>query len=436
MSVIAILVDFYEGHILPTIRLARAIRDRGHRVSYLGIPDTADTVRAQGFDFIEVLGDVLPAGSARRLRRLAGRDLDNQKLMNIAQELYFGPLATGKAFDESMARLRPDVMIVLSFFTAEALAIRYRYGIPVIFLTPFIRQQRRADASRVVIERMLDLKSGVADVLRYIQQAGIRLRNLADIVDLILLMPDLTLIPEGFELPDSPRDPDTHYIGAGVDLDRVEPPFPWESIDSSRPIVYASLGSQPDVYGETGCSFFRLMMEAASLRTQWQFIISVGGKLDLDMFGSATDQIHICDWAPQLAILSRAAFMVTHGGMGTVKECILMGVPMLVFPLLSDSVRTARRVVHHGLGLHAKLERTDLPTVLTLMDRLATEDSFRHSVAKMRESFLRGENLPLAVEVIERAATRKSEAETVFDDARERMASAREREVGGDCPIG
>lgn len=407
MSVISILIDFYEGHIFPTFRLAKALRDCGHRVCYLGIADTAEVVRAQGFEFIEVLGDVLPAGSARRLRTLAGRDLDNQKLMSIAQELYFGPLAIGKAFDDSMARLRPDVMLVLSFFTAEALAIRYRYGVPIVLLTPFIRQKRRAEASRAVIERMLDLKSGATDVLKYIEQSGVRLRNLADIVDLILSMPDLTLIPEEFELPGGPEDPDTHYIGAGVDLERVEGPFLWDRIDTSRPIVYVSLGSQPDVYGQTGRLFFRLMIEAALSRPQWQFIISVGGKIDLALFEGAAEHIHLCDWAPQLTVLSRATFMVTHGGMGTVKECILMGVPMLVLPLMSDSVRTGQRIVHHGLGLKADVETMDLASTLSLMDRLATQDSFRHNVAKMRESFLRGENLPLALEVIERAAISK-----------------------------
>ena len=148
-------------------------------------------------------------------------------------------------------------------------------------------------------------------------------------------------------------------------------------------------------------------MEAALSRPQWEFIISVGGKLDLAMFEGAADHIHICDWAPQLNILSRTAFMVTHGGMGTVKECILMGVPMLVLPLVSDSVRTGHRVVHHGLGLKAEIETMDLASILSLMDRLVTEDSFRRNVAKMRVTFLRGEDLPLAVDVIERAATRK-----------------------------
>ncbi len=407
MSVIGILIDFYEGHILPTFRVAKALRDRGHRVCYLGIADTAETIRTQGFEFVEILGDVLPTGSARRLRALAGRDIDNHKLMNAAQELYFGSLATGKAFDDPMARVRPDVMLVLSFYTAEALTIRYRYGIPIVFLTPYIRRQRRAEASRAVIERMLDLKTGATDVLQYIEQSGVRLRSLGEIVDLILAMPDLSLIPEGFELQGRPKDPDTHYIGAGVDLDRVEAPFPWNRVDASRPIVYVSLGSQPDVYGETGRSFFRLLMEAALSRPQWEFIISVGGKLDLAMFEGAADHIHICDWAPQLNILSRTAFMVTHGGMGTVKECILMGVPMLVLPLVSDSVRTGHRVVHHGLGLKAEIETMDLASILSLMDRLVTEDSFRRNVAKMRVTFLRGEDLPLAVDVIERAATRK-----------------------------
>jgi zeaxanthin glucosyltransferase len=409
MATIAILIDFYEGHIFPTFRLARALRAGGHRVCYLGIADTAESVRTQGFEFIEIFSDTMPAGSARRLRALAGRDIGNYKLMQAAQESYFDSLVSGKLFEELIADLRPDVMLVLSFFTVEALVIQYRYGIPVVLLTPYLRQETRVEACRLVIERILDLKSGVAEMLESIEKSGVRLQSLADITGLILLIPELTIVAAEFELPDRPKDPNTHYIGAGVDLDRVEQPFEWDRVDTSRPIVYGSLGSQPDIYGEAGPVFFRLMIEAAALRPQWQFIIAIGRKLDLTQFKGAPDHIHFCHWAPQLTVLSRAIFMVTHGGMGTVKECILMGVPMLVLPVVSGSMQAGDRVAHHGLGLKVNTRDTSPAELATLMDQLATQDRFRHNVSDMREAFLRGENIPLAIRVIEQTATRKAQ---------------------------
>jgi len=411
MATIAILIDFYEGHIFPTFHLARALRERGHSVCYLGIADTAELVRAQGFEFIEIFSDTMPAGSARRLRAQAGHDISNYKLMQAAQESYFESLVCGKLFEDLIARLRPDVMLVLSFFTVEALVIQYRYGIPVVLLTPYLRQETRVEACRLVIERLLDLKTGVAELLQSIEKSGVRLQSLTDITKLILLIPELTVVAVEFELPDRPKDPNTHYIGAGVDLNRVEQPFDWDRVDTSRPIVYGTLGSQPDIYGETGPVFFRLMIEAAVLRPQWQFIIAVGRKLDLAQFEGAPDHIHFCHWAPQLAILSRAIFMVTHGGMGTVKECILMGVPMLVLPIVSGSMQAGDRVAHHGLGLKVDTRDISPAEIATLMDQLATQDHFLRNVARMREEFLRGENISLAIRVIEQTAARKEQAD-------------------------
>ena len=404
MANIAILIDFCEGHIFPTFRIAKGLRARGHNVCYLGVPDTADVVRAQGFDFIDVFSDVMPEGSAQRLRMQVGQDFGNQKLMNVSQNLYFGPLVCGDTVSRALARLQPDVMLVLSFFTAEALAIRYRYGIPVVMLTPNVRAQSRAEACRAVIEQVLDLKSGAVELLEYIRKSGAELRSLADLGSLILSMPELTLLPQGFEMPHRPKDPHTHYIGAGVDLDRVEQPFQWERIDSTRPIIYVCLGTQVWAYGETARRFFRLLIEAASLKPQWQFIISTGRNLDRAISGSVADHIYICDWAPQLAILARANLMVTHGGMGAVKECILTGIPMLVLPLMHDQFECASRVVHHELGLQADITTITPVALAALMEQLVMQESFRRHVYNMRETFLRGENMPLAIQVVEQAA--------------------------------
>lgn len=56
---------------------------------------------------------------------------------------------------------------------------------------------------------------------------------------------------------------------------------------------------------------------------------------------------------PQLKVLQHADLFVTHGGLGSVKESINYGVPMLVYPLdlQYDQNGNGLKVEHHGLGL-------------------------------------------------------------------------------------
>jgi zeaxanthin glucosyltransferase len=67
MATIAFVLDHEEGHLIPTFKLARQLAARGHAVRYLGLLDSGDFVRRQGFDFVPILERALPAGTVRKL---------------------------------------------------------------------------------------------------------------------------------------------------------------------------------------------------------------------------------------------------------------------------------------------------------------------------------------------------------------------------------
>jgi UDP:flavonoid glycosyltransferase YjiC (YdhE family) len=51
MATIVFMSCHWASDLSPTFALASKLRDRGHRVHYLGIPDTAERIRSQDFDF-------------------------------------------------------------------------------------------------------------------------------------------------------------------------------------------------------------------------------------------------------------------------------------------------------------------------------------------------------------------------------------------------
>jgi len=59
MAVIAIFVDNEQGHIFPTLCLAKKLLARGHRVCYLGLAQVEDSIRKQGFEFHRIMDNLL-----------------------------------------------------------------------------------------------------------------------------------------------------------------------------------------------------------------------------------------------------------------------------------------------------------------------------------------------------------------------------------------
>ena len=65
MATIVFMPFHWASDLNPTFALARKLRDHGHRVHFLCIPDTEARIRAQGFEFTPVL---YITSSGRRVR--------------------------------------------------------------------------------------------------------------------------------------------------------------------------------------------------------------------------------------------------------------------------------------------------------------------------------------------------------------------------------
>ena len=152
---------------------------------------------------------------------------------------------------------------------------------------------------------------------------------------------------------------EVHYIEASVDLSRRDDRgFPWERLDPAKKLLYASLGSQSFLAArEAAVSFLRAVAEGAARRPDWQLVLGTGGLVepaDLPLPAGAVT----LPWIPQIPILERAALMVTHGGLGTIKECIFHDVPMVVFPIGRDQPETVWQPLTHAGASDSSLEQT------------------------------------------------------------------------------
>jgi hypothetical protein len=60
MATIVFMPFYWASDLNPTFALAGKLRNRGHSVHYLCIPDTAERIRSQGFDFTPVFSRAFP----------------------------------------------------------------------------------------------------------------------------------------------------------------------------------------------------------------------------------------------------------------------------------------------------------------------------------------------------------------------------------------
>ena len=160
--------------------------------------------------------------------------------------------------------------------------------------------------------------------------------------------------------------PPVHFVGPVRLATRGdETAFPWERLDA-RPLVYVSSGTElawdPDIVAD---------IEHA--------IVSAGGQAVIapcsDDGRPQRDGIVRVDYAPQQALLSRAAVAITHGGTNSVMESLAHGVPLIVIPIDYDQPVTAEHVERAGLGIALDRTAWSTPHCGSAISRLIAEDA-------------------------------------------------------------
>src|SRR5262249_19680081 len=137
-----------------------------------------------------------------------------------------------------------------------------------------------------------------------------------------------------------------HHTGPWTDAEARAPvDFPWERIDPSRPLVYASMGTLQNRVLRT----FRMIADAC-VGLDLQLVISLGGWQDPALLADLPGGPSGVGSAPQLDLIRHSALTISHGGLNTVLESLAWGVPMVVLPVTYDQPGVGARVEWAGVG--------------------------------------------------------------------------------------
>jgi UDP:flavonoid glycosyltransferase YjiC (YdhE family) len=355
-----------SGHLIPTFKLSRTLKTHGHRIIYLTDRHLQSYVDAQGFECLAIVNEVLQEQSSDVL----GLDGANEKLLALRRR-------TVRIIEE----LNADLFIVDAFLPASAW-VAVEAGFPSILLNTNLESH----LPKTLLSNALTIRDefGAAESRR-------------------LKVPEIILCPKDLDFPHTIKEfGRQYYAEPSVDLDRSEPPFDWSRIDPSSPLIYCSLGTQSYLYGR-GNDLLQRVVDAMAANPRWQMVISIGHSFEKHAFKEVPPNVFLVDWAPQVELLKRSDIMITHGGLGTVKECISLGVPMIVIPLIRDQPHNAARVVYHGLGLRGDVRSVTPDQINTLIEHIYAVPTFKQKIETMRQKFRKAEAEQKSVKIIEKA---------------------------------
>lgn len=413
------------GHVNPTLKLAKTLRARGHRIVYTSLPEVEDTVRAEGFDFVPVFGSIYPKGTlaelSARLPTLRGLSLlrVGREFLQRREAMFQAGLAG--EYDRMLDAVRPE-LVLCDERVPDLPLVCHGHGVSTVRLNTTVprhllhtlpgtsevaRPGKPVIAVLKGLERLLS-QLGLAPRFQwYHSQLASKHGCPRDAVlfppFFLPRLPDLVLFPEAFGTPRTPEArARVHHLGPSIDLERREPAFPWERLEEGRPLVYVSLGTMAYT-SRLMPRLLRVAAEAAARRPDWRFVLAVGTALEPARFEELAPNVIAVRHAPQLQLLRKAAAMVTHAGFNSVKECIYFGVPMVALPMQHDQPDVARMVVHHGLGVKGHPARLDVDGLLALLDEVVGHHPARaQALEEMKARFREAESPEANVTTVER----------------------------------
>jgi MGT family glycosyltransferase len=175
--------------------------------------------------------------------------------------------------------------------------------------------------------------------------------------------------------------------------------LPLESL-SQHPIIYISLGT----INNTNVAFYQACI--AALRDHpGQVVLSAKTEIRAAI-GSFPPNFIVRPYVAQLEGLPKVDLFITHGGMNSVQEGLMAGVPLLVVPQQQEQAIVAAQVAKHGAGivLAGSLSGNFSPELIreAVQKILSTRPAYQESAHRLGETFRAAGGAKRAVAEIER----------------------------------
>ena len=400
------------GHIHPFGALGRELISRGHRVSFLHMPDLADRVEREGLEFITIGESDHPSGSLpeslNQLAQLQGLGALQFTIKAISKTTEMicrdAPEPIRRAGIEALLvdQTEPAGSTVadhlgLPFITVcNALVLSSDVQVPPAFTgwnySPGLWSRAR-NAIGYGVSRFI-----MRPVEQVVQAYRVRwkLPRYKTPEDSFSQLAQISQQPQAFDFPRRNLPACFHYVGP-LRRPHQQPSFPWERLDG-RSLVYASLGTLQNQKEY----MFRAFAEACR-DLPVQLVMTHGGGLSEETAQSFPGDPVVVSYAPQLEVLARARLTLTHAGLNTVLDSLSCGVPLVAIPITYEQPAIASRIRWAGVGEVLSLKKLGVFQLKQLIERVLQNPGYTSHAQGVKQAIVSAGGVRVAAIIIERS---------------------------------
>jgi len=402
---IVIITDFEEGHFYPLFRIARNFEEAGYSTCFVSILDTLEIIEKNGFQCIPIFKKVFPRGYVKSLK-------DNGiSTESISPNLYMQSLL--EELDAFMPLVQPKIVLTSYFFSLGTLIIHYKYRVQQItFHTLFPPLSSKSDTSlrqcsaNHAIRTFMELNGPLAGFfMSFFENNNKTFKSLEDMLAPFQEIPQIMLCPKQLNIENSVPAENEIYLGPCISPNNnIQKVFLQEVLERKghRKLIYVSMGSQTKEYPKKAEKLFNMMlgaMKSINLK-DFHLILSLGSDIENWDLVELPENADVFSWVPQLDILKLTSIAIIHGGLGSIKECIHSGVPMLIVPMGRDQADNAERIEYHQIGYSISFDTITKEIIAEKLIELFENQDRKGNLVQMQRIFEEIENQKNEVKLV------------------------------------
>ncbi len=380
----------FHGHVNPTLPLVRELVRRGDDVTYFSTAPFEPRISATGAAF-EPYPD---SYSFEQTRSIA-------HIVHLGTQVAEATYALLPSVLDSVADQHPDYLMFDMSAPWGKIASRQLH-IPAIASFPHLPFYWRT-----VLNDIRVLRKGIRSIRpgygywRQLQRQTARIikdHRLRDpqSINVLSSSAELNIVFSSryFQPYEGQFDDSYIYVGPQIEFERKEQRMPIEKQPGQK-LIYVAVGT---VY-QSNLEFFRMCMHAFA-DPKFQVILSIGKAFDPKSLGTAPANFRIEQYVPQLSVLEQSDVFVTHGGMNSISESVIFGVPMIVVPNTVEQAVNAARVEQLNAGLYLDPDQVTPGKLLQAVEQVLGDPGIESGLSKIRDSFERAGGVGRAADAI------------------------------------
>ena len=322
---ILVLAGVFDGHIPGIFEIVKDLKNLGHNVTCYVLDSFENRLKPTGAKLIPIyVGKIELPPEAPEIA----------KNSIIVSKFYDGVISKAINSEEKF-----DYLLYDSFFDGNEINKIFKipnivavYVFPVGEMSPLVKNTlafRMLSINPINKKYNLNLRDFI--IIHYKGEAKYK----------------LMLTSKLFHVESKIIDDSFYFIGPSIEERPIDKSFNFKK-DENKKLIYISLGT---IFNNC-TEFYKKCIEAFGNLKEFQIIISIGKSLNIKDLGELPKNIYFYNYVPQLQVLKIADIFITHGGINSINEGILLNkLPLIVVPQELDQFDNAKQIEKFGAGI-------------------------------------------------------------------------------------